>query len=94
MCDTSSTQLLFSTPNLALMPSPRMQFALSTCPLVYGCLTDANLCLMFNFSHQSLNGLLEIAFGCPTRFLLEFHLSLSLWEGAGDVDSLLVEWPR
>nr|GEV20342.1 hypothetical protein [Tanacetum cinerariifolium] len=30
---------------------------LSTCPLVCGCLTDVNLCLIFNFSHQSLNGL-------------------------------------
>ncbi|GKE10751.1 hypothetical protein Tco_1414302 [Tanacetum coccineum] len=39
------------------MLSPRLRFALSTCPLVCGCLTDPNLCLIFSLSHQSLNGL-------------------------------------
>nr|GEY94708.1 hypothetical protein [Tanacetum cinerariifolium] len=47
-CGTSSTQFLFYLPNLALIPSPRLRFVLSTCPLVCGCLTDANLCLIFS----------------------------------------------
>nr|GEV46835.1 hypothetical protein [Tanacetum cinerariifolium] len=42
--------------NLALMPSLRLRFALSTYPLICGCLTDANLCLMFSLSHRSLKG--------------------------------------
>nr|GEX55475.1 transposase (putative), gypsy type [Tanacetum cinerariifolium] len=35
----------------------RPRFALSTCPLVSQCLMDANLCLIFSLSYQSLNGL-------------------------------------
>ncbi|GJY81002.1 hypothetical protein Tco_0493753 [Tanacetum coccineum] len=56
-CDTSSTQFMFSLPNLAFILSPKLRFALSTCLLVCGCLTEANLCLIFKFLHQSLNGL-------------------------------------
>nr|GFA47820.1 hypothetical protein [Tanacetum cinerariifolium] len=52
---SSSTQFLFPSPKRALMPSPRLLFALSTSPLDCGCLTDAKCCVIFSLSHQSLN---------------------------------------
>ncbi|GJY83408.1 hypothetical protein Tco_0496784 [Tanacetum coccineum] len=41
----------------ALIPSPKLRFALSTSPLDCGCFTEAKRYVIFNFSHQSLNGL-------------------------------------
>nr|GFD11059.1 hypothetical protein [Tanacetum cinerariifolium] len=54
---SSSTQFLFPSPRRALIPSPRLLFALSTSPLDCGCLNDVKCCVIFSLSHQSLNGL-------------------------------------
>ncbi|GJU05249.1 hypothetical protein Tco_1121679 [Tanacetum coccineum] len=44
----------------ALIPSPKLRFALSTSLLDYECFTKAKRCVRFNFSHQSLNWLLAV----------------------------------
>nr|GFB94892.1 hypothetical protein [Tanacetum cinerariifolium] len=54
---SSLIQFLFLLPRRALIPSPKLQFALSTSPLDCGCFTEANRCVIFNLSHQFLNGL-------------------------------------
>nr|GEX69498.1 hypothetical protein [Tanacetum cinerariifolium] len=57
MCEISSTQFLFLSPNGALIPSHMLLVALSTRPLAWGCLTEAKHWRILSFSPQSLNGL-------------------------------------
>ncbi|GKB49921.1 hypothetical protein Tco_0900674, partial [Tanacetum coccineum] len=52
----SSIQFLLLASNLAFIPSPKLRFALSTRPLVYGCLTEVKCWRIHSFSPQSLNG--------------------------------------
>nr|GFA73191.1 hypothetical protein [Tanacetum cinerariifolium] len=78
---SSSTQFLFPSPKCALMPSPRLLFALSTSPLDCGCLANAKCCVILNLSHQSLNGLSAnclplseiISLGIPKRHTMLSH---------------------
>ncbi|GJT46619.1 hypothetical protein Tco_0955334 [Tanacetum coccineum] len=56
-CEISSIQSLLPLSNRAFVPSPKLLFALSTKPLACGCLMEAKHWRIFNFSHQSLNGL-------------------------------------
>ncbi|GJY56021.1 hypothetical protein Tco_0455136 [Tanacetum coccineum] len=53
--ESSYIQFLFPSPRRALIPSPKLQFALFASPLDCGCFTEAKRCVIFNFSHQSLN---------------------------------------
>ncbi|GJU49197.1 hypothetical protein Tco_1218752 [Tanacetum coccineum] len=56
-CKSSPIQSLLLSSNRALIPSPRLLFALSTKPFDYGCFTEVKHWRIHSFSHQSLNGL-------------------------------------
>nr|GEU49857.1 hypothetical protein [Tanacetum cinerariifolium] len=56
-CDISSSQFLLLSSNHALIPSPKLLFALSTRMLAWGYLTEEKHWRMHSFLHQSLNGL-------------------------------------
>nr|GEW29024.1 hypothetical protein [Tanacetum cinerariifolium] len=56
-CEISSIQFLLLPFNYALIPTPKLMFALSTKPLAYGCLTEAKRWQIHSFLHPSLNGL-------------------------------------
>ncbi|GKG21178.1 hypothetical protein Tco_0383773 [Tanacetum coccineum] len=56
-CESSPIQSLRLSSNRALIPSPKLLFALSTKPFVCGCFTEAKHWRIHSFSHQFLNGL-------------------------------------
>ncbi|GJV86357.1 hypothetical protein Tco_1530295 [Tanacetum coccineum] len=56
-CESSPIQSLLLSSNRALIPSPRLLFALSTKPFACGCFTEAKHWWIHSFLHQSLNGL-------------------------------------
>ncbi|GKD63257.1 hypothetical protein Tco_1305365 [Tanacetum coccineum] len=56
-CGISSIQSLLLSSSRAFISSSKLLFALSTKPLACGCLMEAKRWRMYNFSHQSLNGL-------------------------------------
>ncbi|GJY25444.1 hypothetical protein Tco_0400170 [Tanacetum coccineum] len=56
-CESSPIQSLLLSSNRALIPYPKLLFALSTKPFVCGCFTEAKHWQIHSFSHQSLNGL-------------------------------------
>ncbi|GJT25231.1 hypothetical protein Tco_0895168 [Tanacetum coccineum] len=61
-CKSSPIQSLLLSSNRALIPSPRLMFALSTKPFSCGCFTEAKHWRIHSFSHQSLNGLSQNRF--------------------------------
>ncbi|GKE94793.1 hypothetical protein Tco_1579648 [Tanacetum coccineum] len=56
-CESSPIQSLLFSSNQALIPSPKLLFALSAKPFVCGCITEVKDWRIHSFSHQSLNGL-------------------------------------
>ncbi|GJR59566.1 hypothetical protein Tco_1501728 [Tanacetum coccineum] len=75
----------------ALIPSPKLRLALSTSPLDCGCFTEAKRCVIFNLSHQSLNGL---SLNClPLSEIISPGRPKRHIERASYVNSPLVERP-